>query len=450
MDQHGSFKKENPDKTYDPGVPENMLFQSFSRYNEYINLFISLQQSGDYAPISAYEKPDGEIVGLIYMIGEDKSYSLSTEDVIIKLESTLEKRLEDRSIISYTLYYHSRFANDGNHEPAATDDELKAITIAYNFGEGSKSKIGLPYILEENGVAYQGFQVFSPEENKIIFNTQSIAGKEYFQERIEIKAPVRINDYGITISKSNTYNLTNTWSGIFGFEYYRQPGGTRALNDYITMVINKEAEYGENNIGIKQIEYVDLIFKVVILDDEARTIMPVIKTDRIFEVENKAINEWENVDDLEATISGGAKDTFGLWYFATDYAENKNLYQSQKKLRVKISGILFVLDIYKPTDSDQDLQFSEDFTAFIPNNDLPNYGCFDFIGELVDFRETRILEDQSFPAYIITVRLLTNPEIHDFFTIDMYITPGNMRFTELTKGMKLTGMFQMQGRICHE
>ena len=40
-----------------------------------------------------------------------------------------------------------------------------------------------------------------------------------------------------------------------------------------------------------------------------------------------------------------------------------------------------------------------------------------------------------------------HPEIPDCFTIDMYVTPENMRFTELKKGMHLTGMFQLQGQI---
>ena len=35
----------------------------------------------------------------------------------------------------------------------------------------------------------------------------------------------------------------------------------------------------------------------------------------------------------------------------------------------------------------------------------------------------------------------------DFFTIDIFVTQENMRFTELQKGMKLTGMFQLQGEI---
>lgn len=41
----------------------NSLYPSLRRYNEYIVKFIQMQQRGNYSPVSAYEKPDGEIVG---------------------------------------------------------------------------------------------------------------------------------------------------------------------------------------------------------------------------------------------------------------------------------------------------------------------------------------------------------------------------------------------------
>ena len=175
--------------------------------------------------------------------------------------------------------------------------------------------------------------------------------------------------------------------------------------------------------------------------------MPVIKTDYVLDVVNKEINEWENIENLEAIITGNGRDTFGLTYFATDYAENREKYLSKKEHKMKISGIAFVLDISKADDSDGEIKYSEDFTMYIPNNDLPNYACFDFIGQLEDYRETFFLESNSQKGYLMKVRLITNPDIKDFFTIDIFVTPENMRFKELTKGMKITGMFQMQGQI---
>lgn len=83
----------------------------------------------------------------------------------------------------------------------------------------------------------------------------------------------------------------------------------------------------------------------------------------------------------------------------------------------------------------------------MPNNDLPGYACFDFIGQLEDFKETFFLDNNNQKGYLMNIRLITNSDMKDFFTIDMFVTPENMRFKKLTKGMKLTGMFQMQGQI---
>jgi hypothetical protein len=104
-----------------------------------------------------------------------------------------------------------------------------------------------------------------------------------------------------------------------------------------------------------------------------------------------------------------------------------------------------VLDVFKIPDGD--IKYAEDFAGYFPNKDVPNYGCFDFIGVLEDLKETSLLPSNSLKGYILNVRLINQPEVKDFFTIDMYVTPENMRFTELKKGMHLTGMFQLQGQI---
>lgn len=139
---------------------------------------------------------------------------------------------------------------------------------------------------------------------------------------------------------------------------------------------------------------------------------------------------------MEAIVSGNGKDTFGVWYFATDYAENKNRYLTEKKLDIKISGIALVVDTHEAN-----------YTAYFPNNDLPDYACFDFLGILEDFKESNLFEDKTLKGYILKVKLITNPDVEDFFTIDMYVAKDNMRIETLTKGMKISGMFQMQGQI---
>jgi hypothetical protein len=236
------------------------------------------------------------------------------------------------------------------------------------------------------------------------------------------------------------------WAGIFGFENFRNGSGSKVLQEHFALTLTKPKNHLNNGTSTHILDFNDISFKAISKEGEAMTLMPVVKTNYAIPVINKEINEWENVDNLEAVITGGGRDTFGIKYFATDYAEKRDVYLSQKNLNMKISGIVYVLDIHK-TDNSGEVKYSEDFTAYMPNKDFSSYGCFDFIGELEDFRETSLLDNNSLKGYIMKVRLITNHEVKDFFTIDMYVTPGNMRFRELTIGMKLTGMFQMQGQI---
>jgi hypothetical protein len=441
------FKKKENNETPKSETPKSELYLSLSKYNEYIVRFVGMQQQGNYAPISAYEKTNGEVNGFLYVIGEDNSYSLSAEEVIKKMESNFEQKLANNEIDSYVILYHSQFADDNNHQLANNDEECRAITVSYSFKNGTKGKIGLQYSFEEDSIAYKGFKNFNQEENDSIFKIQLKENKDYFQDREKIEAPVFDNEIGLKIRKSNSLDLSNTWCGIFGFESYRKPNGSQILMEYFAIAMSKGKSSEHKNINISQLDYNDILLKAILIDNNPRTILPVIKTDYVVDVINKEINEWENIENLEAIITGNGRDTFGLTYFATDYAENREEYLSKKEHKIKISGVAFVVDISNIDNSNGEIKYSEDFTMYMPNNDLPNYACFDFIGQLEDYKETFFLEDNSHKGYLMKVRLITNPDIKDFFTIDIFVTPENMRFKELTKGMKITGMFQMQGQI---
>lgn len=434
------FKKKDSPET---------LYPYISRYNEYIVRFITMQQQGNYAPIAAYEKPSGEIVGFLYLMADGDSYTLMAGDVIEKMEARFEEQLIRDEIKSYTIYYHSQFSNNDNHRIANADEELKAISIAYHFKNGPAGKIGLPYQFDNEGVTYQAFAVFTPVENNAIFATQLRQGVNYFAHTERVEAPVSVNAIGLKITKSNNLHMENTWCGIFGFESYRKPDGGAVLEDHWKMAIMElvlDKAMKDKGMVVSTLDFPDSSFVAVMLDGKSNSIIPVIKTDYIVPVENKEINEWEQVNDLEAVIRGSGRDTFGVTYFATDYAVNRDQYLSQRKLNIKLSGIVFVLDIYKGS-RDKELNFADDFCGYFPNKDLKQYGCFDFIGILEDFKETTYLHDNPAKAYLLKVRLINQPDAKDFFTIDMFVNPENMRFTELTKGMKLTGMFQLQGRI---
>lgn len=419
----------------------NKEFEKIKIYNDYIVYSIALQLRGEYTPISAFEKENGEVEGFAYMVTED-AYALAPQQAIAQMEEKFENEIQEGKIKSYMILYHSQFDNNSNHNPATKEDEFKAISLSYHFEGSDKEKTGLPYIFENQNVTYKGFAEFSHEENNEIMNHQLVDGKDYFPNTEGIAAPEITNEAGIIIRKSNVHNLVNTWSGVFGHENFQ----TKDYGQYLTTVLMQSTVTDSSDEDKSKTEFEDVRFKTIVTD-ELSTIIPEVKTDYVLDFETRSIREWENALNLQAIVAGPARETFGVWFFATDYAENRNTYMTQPHLKVNISGIIFILDVHTNTDLPDGTKMSEDFTTYAPSQDLPNYACFDFIAQVVDYKETELLEDGSVKGYILKLKLITNEENEDFFTIDAFVNKENMRFETPAKGMKVTGALQLQGKI---
>lgn len=212
-----------------------------------------------------------------------------------------------------------------------------------------------------------------------------------------------------------------------------------------TMALSRVDDIPADEKG-KYTEFKDVTFRTIISDD-FNTIYPEVKTDFTLDFETKEIREWENVENKEAIVGGLGREAFGLWFFPTDYAENKNKYQAQNKLNINISGIIFVLDLHQSFDLPDGTKTDEEFTAYKPSQDLPDYGCIDFIGKVLDIKETELLPDGSVKGFILKLRLITNSEMENFFTVDAFVSKENMRFAALRVGMQVAGAMQLQGKI---
>ena len=219
------------------------------------------------------------------------------------------------------------------------------------------------------------------------------------------------------------------------------------LTEHFGYILSKGNGITRDKVTIANLAYEDVAIKALIYDENPIAAVPVVKSEYAIDVHNKGIIEWENFENMLALVTGTGRDTFGITYLATDYAEHRERYHTERNLNIIISGIVFVLDVSNVHEQEGEVKYSEDFTAYMPSNDLPNYGCFDFIAEVEDYKETSLLENGLLNGYLLKVRLITNPDVTDFFTIDMYVTRENMRFDTIEKGMKVSGMFQMQGRI---
>lgn len=452
------FRKNKSDKkeqngqdqgNQNPNGEPSPHFGELFRFREYIVLFMNMQMQGNYSPIAAFENPDGELTGFLYIVN-DPGVDLSVQASIDKMEAEFTKRMAEGSVVAWAIFYHSGFdGNNQNHQPAMEEENLKAISVKIKCGDSAARCFGLPYQLEDDGLSFRDFTELQNHENRQIFATQLEQGKDYFQERVEIEPEIVKNEHGIDMQYMNRGAMENTWCGIFGFEYFREGGGGDFLMEKFAMVVTRPEKRNANGVGIYEVEFGAVTYRALKENEQPVTMCPVVGPGQVMPVTIKKVQEWAHIGGHEAVVVGGGRGTFGLWFFATDYAENKQLYQSQKNLEIELSGIAYVLDTYDPNarTTKSEVSFSEDFTSYMPNFDNLYLGCFDFIGIVLDMREVGYSIRTEDVGLMLTVKLITNPEEPEFFNLPMFVNRRNMRFQDIEVGMKITGMFQLQGQI---
>lgn len=423
-------------------------FQLIYKYREYVVLFTSMMFRDNQSPIAAFEDTQNNLVGYLY-VTRDMSFNYTVPEVLEMMETEFERRMSAGTILSYAMFYHSEYNNDGNHAIAHEDSKYTAITMKYNSVNGPKGSIGFPYSIENNAVTYRGFSFFSDEQNASILSTELDEAKNYFQERVEIKPEISENEFGLTIKKVNNGSLGHMWSGIFGFDRLNK-SQQNVVIEYAALAMIQLPETSTDELIISGLKYNEVIFRAIQKKDQSRTtFFPVVTNPEFINVKNQFIAEWINAGGLEAVISGGSSDTFAMTYFATDYAEKKAIYHSHSNLNISLSGIILYLSEVTEEEmhSDSAPDFSKDFTMYMPHKDLGELGVYDFIGILEEIHDMNLLEDGNISGHILKIRLINDVVANGRFSIPMFLNNDNTEIRNFQIGMKLGGLFQMQGEI---
>ncbi len=428
----------------------SVVYKIASKYNEYTKMSIEFMANGNYAPIAAYEQSNGKIVGYLYIM-DDPNYVLSATEVVEKMKEEFSNRIEAGSIKSYVIYYHSLFNGDGNHTVADGTDVSKAISIILRDTTQFYKTAAIPYEIDDEGFTAGPMTQVTFQEFQEILNTPVEENKEYFQERITYKAKSTKNEHDVTIKTANIGSVGDLWGGIFGFEYF-ETMSPDFLYQHINLAQSSNASIHKlDSVEVFQLHFTRMALRTVCLNKNMISAFPRIITETQIDVTLRSLDEWQHVQNLEATISGNGRGTFGIRFYATDYAFNREKYHSNLTLPMHISGIIYVLEKFDEAKNSEegDINFHPEFCAYMPNQEWSMYGCFDLVAKLEHIEKVNAFNLEEHSGYILKLKLVNNEEIPDFFTIDMFVNTKNMRFpaTELQIGMKLTGMFQMLGEI---
>jgi hypothetical protein len=200
-------------------------------------------------------------------------------------------------------------------------------------------------------------------------------------------------------------------------------------------VLIKEADFKETGGNSDRVK-----IRTVSMNDNVISGFPYLKTNSSLPFHTKRIIEWTHIKNMEAEIVGGGRDTFGLAFFATDYATNKHKYKTEQFLNIKISAFAFVLEKYNPTDPN-----SQNMVGYFPTKQIPVRTCFDFIGKINSFKECVLSNDNG--GFIVNIKLIDNDDDPNFFNIDIFINKENLRIDKLTNGLAVTGVLWFQGEI---
>ncbi|MEM6721645.1 MAG: hypothetical protein AAF611_20120 [Bacteroidota bacterium] len=431
-------------------IPTSTVYKIASKYNEYSKISIQFLANGNYAPFAAYEQLNGNIIGYLYIM-DDNSYTLSAEEAVTKMKEEFAKRLLEKSIKSYAIFYHSQFNSDGNHAIADAYNEPKAISIILRDDQQIYKTAAIPYKFDTEGFTAGPMTQVSLQESQEMMNTTLKEDKDYFQERITYKAKkAKENVHGVSIKPVNNRSVGDLWSGIFGFDRFQKMSSAILYELIATAQAQNSPLQKVANVNTFELDFDRLKMRVIDEHKEMISAFPTIETQTQIPVTLKHLEEWEHVKNLEATVKGSGRGKFGLCFYATDYAFHREKYHSNTSVPMHITGLIYVLDKHDPENFKiEEGKVSPDFCAYMHSQEWAEYGCFDFIGKVESMEAVNVFKTEEHKGYILKIKLITNEEQPDFFSIDMFVNTNNMRFnaSELHVGMKLTGMFQMLGEI---
>lgn len=258
----------------------------------------------------------------------------------------------------------------------------------------------------------------------------------------------------IVISSTTEGSHGDHYGGLLGFDLLYSEGSELVYK--LIQYAEKRSPLmskGSTNLHDAVLNEVDEItgkirVRAIYTGERIPSAFPYLKTNYKIPFQTKEVIEWSHIDKLEAEIYGAGRETFGVGFFATDYAINHNKYKSQSNLHIHVSAIGLVMELanFSEMEGEDGLKFSEGFATYMPNQDLPGVSYYNFIGVLEEVREMIVMPDPEVKGYMTKIKLI-NHEERDFFTIDMFINKSNVRFENVEVGMSVSGCLWLQGEI---
>lgn len=245
----------------------------------------------------------------------------------------------------------------------------------------------------------------------------------------------------IKIHKKERCSTADYWAALLGFkEFFTIDSKASNVPQVMAHLALKENELDPQPCRVFNLEN-NLIAVNLLNNDRIIDNFPMLENGFILRTETEAIYEWNETEELAAQIRAKGLGKYALEYFASDYSYRKEQYQKERDLTLSLSAF-----IYQITITEEIPNASENFTAFLPHLEYAGRSLYQFIAEVMDIYT---IQHSFLPigGYILTLRLSGVQEEEDYLAIKCFLHRGNSSTSPLKKGMKVSGVFWMQGMI---
>lgn len=240
------------------------------------------------------------------------------------------------------------------------------------------------------------------------------------------------------------------FGALLGFGTMQQNSGKQLIQQIMAVCLGQPSKLVNQAVKIKEVSLTEaggnsflIKIRIILSNENLVSSFPYLETNYVIPFRTKNITEWSHGNSEQAEIDGGGRETFGIGFYATDYAVNKDLYKASPNVNIKLCAFALIVEEYDTSSGLKEL--NNDFTGYLPSKDFESNSYYDFIGTLLNFKSCNPLKNNE--GYILKVKLINQNEDEDFFSVDMFVNNENLHLSKLKPGMTITGCCWFQGEI---
>lgn len=254
----------------------------------------------------------------------------------------------------------------------------------------------------------------------------------------------------IKVIKHGGENHALHFCTLIGFKRYYELNGRSLLYATTNRALSTTPAIHNEEVAIRQSSLAKTVNKsnnnpylrAVSINAERVAVYPYLNTKSKIHFYTHQIVEWENGEPIvEAEIEGSINQDLLLNFFATDYAVNKQIYQSQSSIEVRLSAL--VLELFKSDKDTNDI--NQQPKGIWINRNYNSKSYFSFEGVILEINSASI--DALTLSCIMKLKLGKGNRPGTDLVIDAYVTNNNIKADKIQTGMLVQGILWFQGEI---